>query len=148
MFLQGKPEKGVCFPTRQRKPLPLLARCSRSFPRTAEPALTLLGRLRARPADSLTPPPEGKLIILLIPVSFIQNLAFLLEVSIKKKKKQQNTADQSAPKHLILDGASSSPGFCSHPFEVISVVIAPAPSRGKTGTRTVSLQPKEPNTRA
>lgn len=146
MFLRGKPEKGVCFPTRQRKALPLLALCSRSFPRTAEPALTLLGRLRARPADSLTPPPKGKLIILLIPVSFIQNLTFLLEVSIKKKKKQP--ADQSTPKRLILDGASSSPGFCSHPFEVISIVIAPAPSRGKMGTRSISLQPKEPNTRA
>lgn len=95
--------------------------------------MTLPGSFRAWPADSLTPPPKGKLIKLLIQVSFIQNLTFLLEVLIK------TIADQSTLKHLILDAASSPlhPSFCSRPFEVISVVIAPAPSQGKTGTRSV-----------
>lgn len=69
--------------------------------------------------------------MLLIQVFFIQNLTFLLEASIK------TIADQSAPKHLILHEASSPPrpGFCSRPFEGISVIIAPAASRGKAGRR-------------
>lgn len=128
MLPSGELEKVIgviCFPS--------LCLCSRSFPRPAEPALPLPGSSRAGPAASLTPPPKGKLIKLMIQGSFIQNLPFLLEALIK------TIVDQSAAKHLIWDEASSPPhpGFCSHPFEVSSSLLHrqhPGPGREEQGT--------------
>lgn len=98
-FFKTKLEMLICFPTSKQKPLSLLALCSQSFLRTAKPSV---GKSPSIPSW-LTPPPKGKLIKLVIQVSFSQQLTFLLEALIK------TIADQRAPKHLILDDASSLP---------------------------------------